>query len=32
MDKCILDPYDQCFHDCKDCPQYIPEKEGDDEK
>lgn len=30
MDKCILDPYDQCFHDCKDCPQYIPEKEDEE--
>lgn len=21
MDKCIKDPYDQCFHDCPNCPQ-----------
>lgn len=28
-DKCIKDPFDQCFHDCKDCPQaYIEEDNG----
>lgn len=30
MDKCIKDPYDECTHECKDCPQYIPEKEGEE--
>jgi hypothetical protein len=30
MDKCIKDPYDECTHECKDCPQYIPEKEDEE--
>ena len=29
-DRCIYDPYDQCTHECEDCPQYIEkEEEGD---
>jgi hypothetical protein len=30
MDKCIKDPFDQCFHDCEGCPQYIEKEEEDD--
>lgn len=30
MDKCIKDPFDQCFHDCPGCPQYITEKEDEE--
>ena len=29
MDKCVKDPFDQCFHECEGCPQYIPK---DDEE
>lgn len=28
IDKCIKDPFDQCFHDCKGCPQS-DKKESD---
>ena len=28
MDKCIKDPFDQCFHDCEGCPRS--EREQDD--
>lgn len=24
MDSCIYDRLDQCFHNCRDCPQYEP--------
>lgn len=26
-DKCIYDPFDQCFHECENCPQYRPDDE-----
>ena len=25
-DKCIKDPFDQCFHDCEGCPQFDKEE------
>jgi hypothetical protein len=31
MDTFIKDPFDQCFHNCEGCPQYIEKEEEDDE-
>ncbi|MGN1119411.1 MAG: hypothetical protein ACI4Q4_03565 [Oscillospiraceae bacterium] len=29
IDKCIYDSYEQCFHECEDCPQYRGSDEDD---
>ncbi|MGN0586890.1 MAG: hypothetical protein ACI4JF_06350 [Oscillospiraceae bacterium] len=29
-DRCIYDPFDQCFHNCRHCPQYQPREEQEE--
>ena len=29
IDTCIYDPYDQCCHECPNCPRYEPTDEPD---
>ena len=28
-DRCIKDPFDQCFHNCEGCPQAYKEYDND---
>ena len=30
MDACMKDPYEQCFHDCEDCPRCEREEPDPD--
>lgn len=29
IDTCIYAPYDQCFHDCPNCPRACEEEDAD---
>lgn len=32
FDRCMRDPFDQCFHNCEGCSQYIPYDDSEEDE